>query len=80
MNPYFRFDPIDKDELARWMSLSDTARLQTMLDAREFAVALIRGSLASYYPGLSSEELNLKVLEELERRGKRKIPQFNFVS
>ena len=80
MNHHFRFDPINKDDLARWMSLSDTARLQTMLDSREFAVALIRGSLTNFYPDLSSRELNLKVLEEIERRGKRKIPQFNLVS
>ncbi len=80
MQHHFRFDPINKAELARWMNLSDTARIQTMLEAREFILALIRGDLSVYYPELSDEELNLKVLEEIDRRGKRKIPRFDPVS
>ncbi len=38
-----------------------------MLDARELAVGLIRGRLRQRYPCLSSREINLKVLEELDR-------------
>jgi hypothetical protein len=38
-----------------------------MLDARELAVGLIRGRLRQRYPRLSSREINLKVLEELDR-------------
>jgi hypothetical protein len=38
-----------------------------MLDARALAVGLIRGRLRRRYPDLSSREINLKVLEEIER-------------
>lgn len=79
MQPQFRFDPIDPTDLARWMSLSDSARIQTMLEAREFILALIRGDLSTHYPTLPPDELNLKVLEEIERRGKRNIPRFDTV-
>ena len=41
--------------------------IQVMLDARELAVGLIRGRLARLYPDLAPRELNLKLLEELER-------------
>jgi hypothetical protein len=47
--------------------LSPGGRIQVMLDARELAVGLIRGRLRRQYPDLSPRELNLKVLEELDR-------------
>jgi hypothetical protein len=41
--------------------------MRVMLDARELMVDLIRGRLRRRYPHLSPRELNVKVLEELER-------------
>jgi hypothetical protein len=38
-----------------------------MLDARQLAVGLIRGRLRRQYPDLSLRELNLKLLEEIDR-------------
>lgn len=80
MDSKFRFDPIDKQELARWLCLSDTQRIQTMLESREFVCAIIRGDLSIRYPNLPISEMNLKVLEEIERRGKRSVPRFDLVS
>jgi hypothetical protein len=47
-----------------------------MLEARELAVSLIRGRLRRQYPDLSHSELNLKVLEEIERAKKISPPRF----
>ena len=47
--------------------VSHGQRIQAMLDARELAVGLIRGRLLRQHPGLSTRELNLKVLEEIAR-------------
>lgn len=76
MQQRFRFDPIDPTDLARWMSLSNGGRIQTMLDARQLVFGLIRGQLRQFHPDLDDRELTLKLFEELERRAKRKIPQF----
>jgi len=38
-----------------------------MLDARALLVGMIRGRLRKKYPNLSEAELNLKLLEEIER-------------
>lgn len=75
-NTTYRFDPIDFNEMRRWTSLSPTQRLETMLNARELAVGFIRGQISKRYPELSWQELNLKVLQEIERRDKQRIPQF----
>lgn len=48
-------------------SLSPAQRLRTMLAARELAVGLRRGHLRHRYPHLSPREINLKLLEELDR-------------
>lgn len=66
MNAY-RFDPIDREQFRLLRNLSPAQRIQVMLDARELAVGLIRGRLHRQYPDLSLRELNLKVLEEIER-------------
>lgn len=62
-----RFDPMDMAQLRLLARLSPGQRIQRLLDARELAVGLIRGRLRRRYPDLSPRELNLKVLEEIER-------------
>jgi len=62
-----RFDPVDEEQLRLLARLTPGQRIQRMLDARELAVGLIRGRLRRRYPDLTSRELNLKVLEEIER-------------
>lgn len=51
--------------------LSPGERLQAMLAAREWVVGAIRGRLRRRYPDLTLYELNLKVLEEIERAERR---------
>ena len=63
----YRFDPVDKQLMRMLGRLSPGGRIQAMLDARELVVGLIRGRLRRQYPELSLRELNLKVLEELDR-------------
>jgi hypothetical protein len=46
--------------------LSPGRRIQALLEARELAVGLRRGRLRRLYPHLSPQEINLKLLEELE--------------
>jgi hypothetical protein len=62
-----RFDPVDLELMRLRGRLSPGQRIQAMLDARELAVGLIRGRLRRQYPDLSPRELNLKVLEEIDR-------------
>lgn len=69
----YRFDLVDLEQMRLLARLSPGGRIQVMLDARELAVGLIRGRLRRQYPDLSPRELNLKVLEEIER-GKRTRP------
>lgn len=63
----YRFDPIDSEQLKLLARLSPGQRWQRLLDTRELAVGLIRGRLRRRYPELSPGELNLKVLEEIDR-------------
>ena len=49
------------------MQLPPEKRVRLMLSARELAVGLIRGRMRKQFPALSPEEINLKLLEELER-------------
>jgi hypothetical protein len=60
-------DGIDLVQLELTQRLTAGQRIQRLLDARELAVGLIRGRLRRRYPEISARELNLKVLEELER-------------
>ena len=68
-HPY-RFDPPDVEQVRLLARLSPGQRIQVLLDARELAVGLIRGRLRRQYPDLSLRELNLKVLEEIDRGGR----------
>ena len=63
------FNPPHTDmELLRLrLSLTPGQRLQAMFDARLLLVGLIRGRLRQQHPELSDVELNLKMLEEIER-------------
>ena len=63
-------------EMRRWTRLSAGQRLQVMHNARKLAMGFMRGQLRKRYPDLPIDELNLKLLEELERRGKHPIPRF----
>ena len=72
----YRFDPIDSTQIRLLGQLSAGQRIQRLLDARELAVGLIRGRLRRQYPEASPQELNLKVLEEIERVKKLSPPRF----
>jgi len=63
----YRFDPVDLEQVRLLGCLSPGGRIRLMLDARELAVGLIRGRLRRQYPDLSPRDLNLKVLEEIDR-------------
>ena len=63
----YRFDPVDLEQIRLLDRLPPERRIQVMLDARELAVGLIRGRLRRQHPHLSSREINLKVLEEVDR-------------
>jgi hypothetical protein len=60
------------------LKLSPGQRLQAMLDARELAVGMMRGRLRSRYPDLSDQEINLKLLEEIERAQQIRFPAHLF--
>ncbi|NOZ05676.1 MAG: hypothetical protein GXP41_04905 [Chloroflexi bacterium] len=61
----YRFDPVDLEQVQLLGRLSPGMRIQTMLDARELAIGLIRGRVRRRYPHLSRREINLKILREL---------------
>ena len=63
----YRFDPVDLEQMRLLGRLSPGGCIRLMLDARELAVGLIRGRLRRQYPDLSPRDLNLKVLEEIDR-------------
>lgn len=70
-----RFDT-DMQQLRLVAQLSPSKRIQLMLAARELAVGLIRGRLREQYPQLSRQELNMKMLEEIEHVKNRTYPRF----
>ena len=61
----YKFEPVDIDQMRLRASLTPAKRIQVMLDARELIVGLKRARLQQRYPGLSSREINLKLVEEL---------------
>lgn len=63
----YRFDPLDLEQVRLLGRLSPARRIRAMLDARDLAVGLMRGRLRHRYPHLTPGEINLKLLEELER-------------
>jgi hypothetical protein len=69
-NRDYRFDPVDVGQVRLLSRLPPGRRIQVLLDARELAVGLIRGRLRRQHPSLSLRELNLKVLEEIDRVGR----------
>ena len=62
-----QFGAIDIELLRHRLQLTLGQRLQAMLDARELLVGFKRGRLRRQYPHLSLREINLKLLEEIER-------------
>ncbi|MCB0198533.1 MAG: hypothetical protein H6649_14645 [Caldilineae bacterium] len=69
--PKYRFDPVDHNFMRIRGRLSPGERLQAMLAAREWVFAVHRARLQRQYPSMSLEEINLKVLEEMERAERR---------
>lgn len=67
----YRFDPLDHRYMRLRGQLSPGERLQAMLAAREWIVSAMRDRLTRRYPDLSPEEINLKVLEEIDRAEQR---------
>ncbi|MGH2541705.1 MAG: hypothetical protein ACRDIB_02840 [Ardenticatenaceae bacterium] len=76
MDERYRFDPVDIEQMRLLAQIPPAKRILRLLDARALAVGLMRGRLCAKYPDLSLRELNLKVLEELERGKKRQSPRF----
>jgi hypothetical protein len=66
-----RFDPIDHRFMRMRGRLSPGDRLIAMLAARDWVVGAFRSRLRQRYPDLSPEDLNLKVLEEIDRADRR---------
>lgn len=76
---HHQYDPIDHEFMRMRGQLSPGARLQAMLAAREWVVSAMRARLRRRYPELSLEEINLKVLEEIENVERRRA-RFDSVS
>jgi hypothetical protein len=62
-----RFTHTDMELLRLRLTLSPGQRIQAMLGARALVVGIIRGRLRQQYPEIPEVELNLKLLEEIER-------------
>jgi phage terminase Nu1 subunit (DNA packaging protein) len=71
MSTPYQFDPVDVDRLRMLSQLTAGGRIRLMLSARELAVGLMRGRLRRRYPHLTTREINLKLLEELEDAANR---------
>ncbi len=67
----YRFDPVDHNFIRIRARLTPGERLIAALAAREWVVSAIRARLKRRYPDLTPEELNLKMLEEVERAERR---------
>lgn len=74
-----RFTHTDLELMRLRLSLSPGQRIQAMLDARALVVGIIRGRLRKQFPDIPEAELNLKMLEEIERAQSVK-PWSQFVS
>ena len=57
---------IDPELVAITLTLNTSQRIQRWLNARQLAVGLRLGQLRKRYPNLSSEELNLKMIESFD--------------
>jgi hypothetical protein len=78
MSETLQFDPIDIEQMQRMARLTPGERIRLMLSARELAVGLMRGRLRRRYPHLTTIELNLKLLKELEN-AKARQPRSQFI-
>lgn len=67
MDQEIRFDPVDLSEVQLTARLSPGQRIQRLLDAHQLVVGLIRGRLRRQHPHLSTQELNLRLIEEVTR-------------
>ena len=65
--PTRRFTHTDIELMRVRMKLTPGQRLQAMLDAHAMLTGIIRGRLRRQYPELSDREINLKIIEEIER-------------
>lgn len=72
----YRFDPVDRQQLRLLADTPMEYRVRIMQDARELAVALIRGRLQERHPQMSLSEINLLLLKELDRNAQRSYPRF----
>jgi hypothetical protein len=62
-----QFTHTDIELMRLRLKLSPGQRLQAALDARALLVGIIRGRLQNQYPNLDNHQINLKLLEEIER-------------
>jgi hypothetical protein len=62
-----QFTHSDVELMRLRLKLSPGQRLQAMLDARSLLAGIIRGRLQKQYPELDNRQINLKLLEEIER-------------
>jgi hypothetical protein len=69
--PKYRFEPVDHNLMRIRGQLTPGERLLAMLAAREWVVSAHRARLQRQYPDVSPEEINLKMLEEIERADRR---------
>lgn len=76
MDSIFRRHDVDIEQMRLMAQLSPAKRIEVWLDARDVAVGFIRSRLRLRNPNLSPHELNLKLLEEIERVQKRTYPRF----
>lgn len=65
--PRPEWGPLDHDLLRLLGSVSPAQRIRNMLDAQDFAMALIRGRLCRQFPNLSASEINLEIFKEIDR-------------
>jgi len=77
--PKYRFGPVDHHFMRLRGRLSMGERLQAMLAAREWVFAAHRARVQRQHPDLSPEEVNLRVLEEIDRAERRR-PRSHTVS
>lgn len=66
-NQHRRFTHTDIDLMKARMKLSSGQRIQAMLDARAILFGIMRGRIRHQYPDIAERELNLKVIEEIDR-------------
>jgi len=61
--------PLDAQLLRLRSQMTPGQRINSLLTTREVLVGMKRGRLRRQYPDLTERELNLKLLEEIDRAG-----------